>query len=67
MFSVIKALKTYELIGQNALNATAVYALCNLRPGVSKPGDSGLDFSNCSEVWQAPRQQRQQISGRFDN
>ena len=25
---------------------------------VSKPRDSGLDFSNRSEIWQAPRQQR---------
>ena len=25
---------------------------------VSKPRNSGLDFSNCSEIWVAPRQQR---------
>ena len=37
---------------------------------VSKPRDSGLDFSNRSEIWQAPRQQRCrdacQISKRYD-
>ena len=36
---------------------------------VSKPRDSGLDFSNRFEIWQAPRQQRcqdaWQISERY--
>ena len=38
---------------------------------VSKPRDSGLDFSNRSQIWQAPRQQRCrdacQISERYDH
>ena len=38
---------------------------------VSKPRDSSLDFFNCSEIWQAPRQQRCrdacQISERNDH
>ena len=38
---------------------------------VSKPRDSCLDFSNRSEIWQAPRQQRCraicQISEQYDN
>ena len=38
---------------------------------ISKPRDSGLDFSNRSEIWQAPRQQRCrdacQISERYDH
>ena len=37
----------------------------------SRPWDSDLDFSNCSEIWQAPRQQRCwdacQISEGYDN
>ena len=37
----------------------------------SKPRDSGLDFSNCSEIWHAPQQQccRDvcQISERYDH
>ena len=36
---------------------------------VSKPRDSGLNYSNQSEIWQAPRQQRDacQSSGRCNN
>ena len=38
---------------------------------VSKSRDSGLDFFNCSEIWQAPRLQRYRdackISERNDN
>ena len=38
---------------------------------VSKPRDSGFDFSNCSEIWQASRQHRcrdaSQIRERYDH
>ena len=54
------------------LSANEIPGLYSLRSReVSKPRDSGLDFSIRSEIWQAPRQQccRDvcQISERYDN
>ena len=61
---------------KNSLHGRCLYSIsgrtsCHKISRNLEAGDSCFDLSNCSEIWQAPRQQRCrdvcQISERYDN